>query len=175
MPRTQFSATDLKQLRHQLDRWRQCQSGTIRLPQALWTSAATLALTHGVGTDKVTGSLSVRLRHSRSGASATGLRSPSRIQSPDVNAKDEPSHEPWFRSRGRESAPSRSVKSRNQRRLTSAATNRFMVPVRIRPLNVNASPGPNARRRGIERPSLWTFLWRARHRAAHRSPSRSRR
>jgi len=49
MPRTQFSATDLKQLRHQLDRWRQCQSGTIRLPQALWTSAATLALTHGVG------------------------------------------------------------------------------------------------------------------------------
>ncbi|HOA62528.1 MAG: hypothetical protein KA191_15680 [Verrucomicrobia bacterium] len=50
MPRTQFSATDLKQLRHQLDRWRQCQSGTIRLPQALWTSAATLALTHGVGT-----------------------------------------------------------------------------------------------------------------------------
>ncbi len=49
MPRTQFSTTDLKQLRHQLDRWRQCQSGTIRLPQALWTSAATLALTHGVG------------------------------------------------------------------------------------------------------------------------------
>ena len=49
MPRTQFSATDLKQLRHQLDHWRQCQSGTIRLPQALWTSAATLALTHGVG------------------------------------------------------------------------------------------------------------------------------
>ena len=49
MPRKQFSATDLKQLRHQLDRWRQCQSGTIGLPEALWTSAATLALTHGVG------------------------------------------------------------------------------------------------------------------------------
>ena len=49
MPRTKFSATDLKQLRHQLDRWRQCQSGATRLPQALWTSAATLAATHGVG------------------------------------------------------------------------------------------------------------------------------
>lgn len=49
MPRTQFSATDLKQLRHQLEGWRQCQSGTIRLPEALWISAATLARTHGVG------------------------------------------------------------------------------------------------------------------------------
>jgi hypothetical protein len=49
MPRTKFSATDLNQLRHQLDRWRQCQSGATRLPEALWASAATLALTHGVG------------------------------------------------------------------------------------------------------------------------------
>jgi hypothetical protein len=49
MPRTKFSATDLKQLRHQLDRWRQRQSGATRLPQTLWTSAATLARTHGVG------------------------------------------------------------------------------------------------------------------------------
>jgi len=49
MPRTKFSATDLNQLRHQLDRWRQSQSGVSRLPEALWTSAATLALTHGVG------------------------------------------------------------------------------------------------------------------------------
>ena len=49
MPRTKFSATDLNQLRHQLNRWRQSQSGATRLPQALWTSAATLALTHGVG------------------------------------------------------------------------------------------------------------------------------
>lgn len=49
MPRTKFSATDLNQLRHQLDRWRQSQSGATRLPEALWTSAATLALTHGVG------------------------------------------------------------------------------------------------------------------------------
>ncbi len=49
MPRTKFSATDLNQLRHQLDRWRQRQSGATRLPEALWTSAATLALTHGVG------------------------------------------------------------------------------------------------------------------------------
>ncbi len=49
MPRPKFSATDLNQLRHQLERWRQCQSGASRLPEALWTSAATLALTHGVG------------------------------------------------------------------------------------------------------------------------------
>lgn len=49
MPRTKFSASDLNQLRHQLDHWRQSQSGVTRLPQALWTSAATLALTHGVG------------------------------------------------------------------------------------------------------------------------------
>jgi hypothetical protein len=49
MPRTKFSATDLNQLRHQLDRWRQSQSGATRLPEALWISAATLASTHGVG------------------------------------------------------------------------------------------------------------------------------
>jgi hypothetical protein len=49
MPRTIFSATDLHQLRQQLDGWRQCQTGVTRLPEALWTSAATLALTHGVG------------------------------------------------------------------------------------------------------------------------------
>ena len=49
MARTKFSATDLNQLRHQLDRWRQSQSGATRLPEALWTSAAALALTHGVG------------------------------------------------------------------------------------------------------------------------------
>ena len=49
MPRPIFSATDLNQLRHQLDHWRQSQSGATRLPEALWTSAAALALTHGVG------------------------------------------------------------------------------------------------------------------------------
>lgn len=49
MPRTKFSETDLNQLRHQLDRWRQSQSGAARLPKALWRSAATLASTHGVG------------------------------------------------------------------------------------------------------------------------------
>jgi hypothetical protein len=48
MPRTKFSTTDLNQLRHQLDRWRQSPSAT-RLPAALWTSAATLAAAHGVG------------------------------------------------------------------------------------------------------------------------------
>lgn len=49
MPRTKFSNTDLKQLRNQLDRWRQSQSGATQLPEALWTCAATLATTHGVG------------------------------------------------------------------------------------------------------------------------------
>jgi len=49
MPRTKFSTTDLSELRDQLEHWRQCQSGATRLPQALWTSAATLAATHGVG------------------------------------------------------------------------------------------------------------------------------
>jgi hypothetical protein len=48
MPRTKFSTTDLNHLRHQLERWRQSPSAT-RLPAALWTSAATLATTHGVG------------------------------------------------------------------------------------------------------------------------------
>ena len=49
MPRTKFSSTDLNHLRHQLDRWRQAQSGATQLPEALWTSAATLATAHGVG------------------------------------------------------------------------------------------------------------------------------
>lgn len=49
MPRTKFSTTDLNQLRHQLERWRRSQSGTVRLPEALWTSAAALATTYGVG------------------------------------------------------------------------------------------------------------------------------
>ena len=49
MPRTKFSTTDLNQLRHQLDHWRQSQSGATRLPDALWTSAAMLATTLGVG------------------------------------------------------------------------------------------------------------------------------
>lgn len=49
MPRTKFSATDLNQLRQQLDRWRQSRSGAARLPAALWTAASTLAATHGVG------------------------------------------------------------------------------------------------------------------------------
>lgn len=49
MPQTKFSTTDLSELRQQLDQWRQSQTGVIRLPEALWISAATLALTHGVG------------------------------------------------------------------------------------------------------------------------------
>jgi hypothetical protein len=49
MPRTKFSTSDLNHLRHQLDRWRQSQSGATQLPEALWTAAATLATTHGVG------------------------------------------------------------------------------------------------------------------------------
>jgi hypothetical protein len=49
MPRTTFSTTDLNELRDQLEQWRQSQAGVIRLPEALWISAATLAVTHGVG------------------------------------------------------------------------------------------------------------------------------
>jgi hypothetical protein len=49
MPRTKFSTTDLSELRDQLEGWRQSQAGATRLPQALWTSAATLAASHGVG------------------------------------------------------------------------------------------------------------------------------
>ena len=49
MPRTKFSTSDLDQLGHQLDRWRQAQSGASRLPEALWRSAAILATTQGVG------------------------------------------------------------------------------------------------------------------------------
>jgi hypothetical protein len=49
MPRCKFSLTDLNQLRHQLDSWRQSQSPRTRLPEALWKSAATLVSTHGVG------------------------------------------------------------------------------------------------------------------------------
>jgi len=49
MPRTKFSTTDLSELRDQLEGWRQSQAGATRLPQTLWTSAATLAATHGVG------------------------------------------------------------------------------------------------------------------------------
>ena len=49
MPRTKFSTTDLHQLRHQLDSWRQAQSPGTRLPEAVWQSAATLVSTPGVG------------------------------------------------------------------------------------------------------------------------------
>lgn len=49
MPRTKFSTTDLDKLRHQLDSWRQSQSGASRLPEELWTSAASLATIQGVG------------------------------------------------------------------------------------------------------------------------------
>lgn len=49
MPRTIFSTTDLNQLRHQLDTWRQSQAGVSRLTEALWTAATMLATTQGVG------------------------------------------------------------------------------------------------------------------------------
>jgi hypothetical protein len=49
MPRTKFSTTDLNQLCHQLDTWRQSQSRARRLPEALWRSAAIVATTQGVG------------------------------------------------------------------------------------------------------------------------------
>ena len=43
-----FSSTNLSQLRHQLDSWRQRQPGRPRLPAALWDAAALLAQAHGV-------------------------------------------------------------------------------------------------------------------------------
>src|ERR671923_3110550 len=48
MPSTQFSATDLKQLRQQLDAWRRSQSRRTPIPEPAWEAAATLARTHGV-------------------------------------------------------------------------------------------------------------------------------
>jgi len=42
-----FSPTDLRQLQHQLSRWRRQQSGRVRLPEAVWVSAAALAERHG--------------------------------------------------------------------------------------------------------------------------------
>ena len=57
-------------------------------------------------------------------------------------------YEPPFRSRGRKSAPSRSVIDMNQRRLIprcGTATNRFMISVGIQLLNVNADHEPGRR------------------------------
>src|SRR5919106_4556591 len=48
MPSTQFSATDLKQLRQQLDAWRRSQTQRTPIPEPAWEAAATLARTHGV-------------------------------------------------------------------------------------------------------------------------------
>jgi len=42
-----FSPTDLDQLQRQLSAWRRRQSGRVRLPEALWASASTLAQRHG--------------------------------------------------------------------------------------------------------------------------------
>jgi hypothetical protein len=42
-----FSPTDLGQLQRQLSTWRRQQSGRVRLPEAVWASAATLAERHG--------------------------------------------------------------------------------------------------------------------------------
>lgn len=41
-----FSATDLYQLQRQLATWRRQQSGRVRLPEAVWGSAATLSERH---------------------------------------------------------------------------------------------------------------------------------
>ena len=49
MPSTQFSATDLQQLRQQLDGWRRrSQTQRSPLPEPVWEAATTLARTHGV-------------------------------------------------------------------------------------------------------------------------------
>ena len=49
MRRTKFSATDLGQLSHQLNAWRQSQSGATRLPEGVWKAAASLSATRSVG------------------------------------------------------------------------------------------------------------------------------
>lgn len=43
-----FSSTDLNDLRHHLDSWRQLQSGRSPLPAPLWEAAAHLARSKGV-------------------------------------------------------------------------------------------------------------------------------
>lgn len=43
-----FSATDIHELRQQLNSWRQRQRGRPHLPGSLWQSAAALARAHGV-------------------------------------------------------------------------------------------------------------------------------
>jgi len=48
MPAFQFSATDLKQLRQQLNAWRRSQTRRTPIPDPAWEAAATLARTHGV-------------------------------------------------------------------------------------------------------------------------------
>jgi len=47
MTHPSFSPTDLRQLQRQLSTWRRQRSGRVRLPEALWQSAATLAQRHG--------------------------------------------------------------------------------------------------------------------------------
>jgi hypothetical protein len=47
MTNSTFSPTDLRQLQRQLSSWRRQQSGRVRLPEAIWVSAATLAERHG--------------------------------------------------------------------------------------------------------------------------------
>ena len=42
-----FSPSDLRQLHRQLSTWRRQQSERVRLPEAVWVSAATLARRHG--------------------------------------------------------------------------------------------------------------------------------
>jgi|GEM_PF-6045727 len=46
--RNGFSATDLNELQRQLSAWRGAQRGRSRLPEQLWTAAATVAKTDGV-------------------------------------------------------------------------------------------------------------------------------
>jgi len=48
MPRTEFSASSLNHLRHQLDAWRRSQPGRTRLPEEVSESATSLARTQGV-------------------------------------------------------------------------------------------------------------------------------
>jgi len=49
MTHSAFSPTDLRQLQRQLSAWRRQQSGRVRLPEAVWASATTLAQRLGAG------------------------------------------------------------------------------------------------------------------------------
>jgi hypothetical protein len=71
-----FSRTNLQQLQRQLDSWRQSQRPRSRLPDELWSAAATLAATHGVSS--VAGQLGLEYNKLRRKLESSAPRSASR-------------------------------------------------------------------------------------------------